>query len=326
MGYLRGEFKMRGLPKNFIASFKEGGMLNPLLERVKDDSTLCLEIREKYINIYYRGGNIMRIRENNGYVAWFDKKYCSGNISKIIKDLPERLRVESDVRAWVMAFLFLKQIMDFWFNKHQKDEREFQQIILRENNGFSVGNSTDYFIIDIEYDNHKGARFDLVAVEWESEGAIRKLKKGYKPKLSFIEVKYGDNALNGNAGILKHIEDFKNYLKSDTDLKMIRDEMITIFAQKRELGLIPALKGNKNVLKEFSDEIDFIFLLANHDPASRRLYDILNGIQKEYKDEALGFGLKFCASNFMGYGLYKQNVYSLTDFIERFKNQILCSS
>ncbi|MFH1317837.1 MAG: hypothetical protein ABIH71_02330 [Candidatus Omnitrophota bacterium] len=323
---------MRGLSKGFIMDFKGRSLLSPVLERVKNDSTLCLEIRENHINIYYRGGNIMRIKENNDYVVFFDKKYCKlkkadkVNIPKIIKNLPAKLKVKSDVSAWVMAFPFLKQVMDFWFNENREDEREFQQLILRENNGSRVGNSTDYFMIDIEYNNHKGACFDLVAVEWESESVIRKLKKGYKPKLSFIEVKYGDNALSGPAGMLKHIKDFKDYLKSDPGLKMIREEMIKIFAQKRELGLIPALINNKNILREFSDEIDYIFLLANHDPASRKLYNILMDIQKASRDQSLGFGLKFCASNFMGYGLYKQNVYLFADFIERFKKQIICNS
>jgi len=323
---------MRGLSENFIGAFEEDGLLNPLLERVKNDSTLCLEIRENYINIYYRGGNIMRIKENKGYVADFDEKYCkskkTGKISipKIIKNLPNRLTDRSDVISWVGAVPCLKEAMDFWFNNSPKDEREFQQLIARENNGAGIGNSTDYFIIDVEYDNHKGARFDLVAVEWESKSIIRKLNKGYKPKLCFIEVKYGDNVLGGTAGMLKHIRDFKSYLESSDNLEMIREEMTTIFKQKRNLGLMPALGNNKNELIEFSQEVDFMFLLVNHDPASSKLYDILNGIQKEYRGKILGFGLKFCASNFMGYGIYKQNVYSLSDFVERFKKQILCNS
>jgi len=46
----------RGLSDKFMAALT-GGVLTPLLDRVKADSTLCLEIREDYLNIYYRGGN-----------------------------------------------------------------------------------------------------------------------------------------------------------------------------------------------------------------------------------------------------------------------------
>ena len=50
--------------------------INRFLEVVKKDATLCLEIRENYINIYYRGGNLVRIKEKNGiFTAFFDWKY-----------------------------------------------------------------------------------------------------------------------------------------------------------------------------------------------------------------------------------------------------------
>ena len=316
---------MRELSKNFMAALKKG-LLYPILKLVKGDLTLCLEIREDYVNIYYRGGNILRIkREANCYNAFFDTKYLDKKTTRVPKRLPRILGKPKDVSAWINAIPFLKHEMDLWFGRHPKDEREFQQLILRENNGSNVGNSTDYFIIDIEYDNHKGACFDLVAVEWESKSIIRKLNKGYKPKLCFIEVKYGDNALSGTAGMLKHIKDFKSYLDSSDNLKIIREEMTTIFKQKRDLGLIPALKNNKNEIIEFSREVDFIFLLANHDPDSSKLYSILKGMQKEYRGKTLRFGLKFCGSNFMGYSLYKENVYSFNDFMERFKKQISCN-
>ena len=45
-------------------------------EAVKKDHTLCLEIRENYINIYYRGGCLLKLEENDGkYRASFDRRY-----------------------------------------------------------------------------------------------------------------------------------------------------------------------------------------------------------------------------------------------------------
>ena len=46
----------RRLSDHFIADLKVE-ILKALLDRVKADPTLCLEIRDEYINIYYRGGN-----------------------------------------------------------------------------------------------------------------------------------------------------------------------------------------------------------------------------------------------------------------------------
>ena len=312
---------MRCLSGPFMAALEAGGLLNPMLERVKKDHTLCLEIREDYINIYYRGGNIIRVERKDNYFPWFDKNFSVDGKAGAFNELPKKLCAKADVNAWISAIPTLKETMDFWFSTNLKEEREFQQLFLRENNGHAIGDATDYFIIDIEYDNHCGARFDLIAVEWESKGSIRKLQKQYCPKLTFIEMKYGDNALTGKSGILNHVEDFKEYLH-ERGLDSIRNEMVVLFKQKRTLGLIPALVGNKNHVKEFSDETDFVFLLANHDPASGKLKSVLDELSNRDLVDSLGINLKFCTSNFMGYGLYKQNVYSLAEFKDQFHRQI----
>lgn len=321
----KSENRRRLLP-GFKSSLKEGGILHSLLERVKKDPTLCLEIRNNYINIYYRGGNLIEVKEKEGFVAHFDTNYCSGAKNEVIETLRKnsKLLVKDNVDTWINAIPSLKQAMDFWFGKHPKEEREFQQIVLRENNGLVIGSGTDYFIIDVEYDNHSDARFDLVAVEWESKSSARKLQKGYRPKLCFIEMKYGDGALSGKAGVIDHIDKFSSYVKN-AGLKNIKDEMLEAFRQKRKLGLIPALENNKNQVKIFSDDVDFIFLFANHDSDSRKLKDILTQIREKYQAINLGFNLKFCFSNFMGYGLYKQNVYSLSEFMNKFEEQISCN-
>lgn len=317
--------KKRCLSKPFMTDLKEGGLLNPLLERVKKDYTLCLEIREDYINIYYRGGNIIKVVRKDNYIPWFDTNYCIEKKARAINELPKKLCIKNDVSAWVSAIPAIKQIMDSWFSVKPKEEREFQQLFLRENNGLTIGNTTDYFVIDIEYDNRCGARFDLVAVEWESEGSVRKLQKDYSPKLTFIEMKYGDSALTGKSGMLNHVKGFKKYLNNH-GLGTIRDEMAVLFKQKRALGLIPALAGNKNEIKKFSDETDFVFLLANHDPASSKLKSALDELSKMELVNDLGINLKFCTSNFMGYGLYKQNIYPLAEFVNEFHQQIKCTS
>ncbi len=56
--------KKRGLYKEFMADL-ESGFLKELLELVKNDYTLDLQIRENYINIYYRSGNILRVKADN---------------------------------------------------------------------------------------------------------------------------------------------------------------------------------------------------------------------------------------------------------------------
>ena len=55
---------MRGLSKKFMNDLsKPEGTLYPILERVRKDHNLMFAIRDGYINIYYRGGNIIRITQ-----------------------------------------------------------------------------------------------------------------------------------------------------------------------------------------------------------------------------------------------------------------------
>jgi hypothetical protein len=290
------------------------GRLKELLSYVKKDNTLDLEIREKAINIYYRGGNALKVKElsANKYNYHFEREYLKVAATHLEEDINE-FKSKSD---WNSFFPLVKQAMDFYFTKHMKEEREYQQLVVRENNYSSVANSTDYFIIDIEYDNHKQARFDIVAIEWDSDTSIRKLKKAHKPKLVVIEMKYGDGAFNGKAGISKHITDFTNFIAQPQTVAEFKEEMLHVFRQKRQLGLITCLSGdgNSNIVTQFADEIELIFLIANHDPASSILRTVLNSLNNN--------NLKFMTSNFTGFGLFKENVFDYHEFLQRFKSQI----
>ena len=291
------------------------GCLKELLDYVKSDNSLDLEIREGYINIYYRGGNILMVKEKSGnkncnYSFFFDKNYFRKE-TKLSFDHQKCL----DDKDWFMFFPLAKRAMDFFFTWKKKEEREVQQLTVRDNNYSTVAAGTDYFVVDIEY-SREGARFDVVAVEWISEGIKRRLLGAYKPKLVVFELKYGDGALSGSAGIEKHLADFSTFLSDEEAVKEFKQEMLDAFSQKRRLGLIPPLSEgkNKNAVVEFADEIEFVFLLANHDPASSKLRTAIGDCDS--------FFAKFIVSNFSGYGLYKHNLFSCEEFVKRFSNQI----
>ncbi|MFB0555020.1 MAG: hypothetical protein ACETWQ_17065 [Phycisphaerae bacterium] len=302
---------MRGLSKTFISTLKSG-FLQPVLNLVILDSTLCLEIRQKCAEIYYRGGVILKIDERgDSFNVSFDKKYLVEDSTRVPKELPSRLAGSDDVKKWTDVVLFLKHEMDLWFMKHPKNEREFQQLMIRENNFGKSAKSTDYFICDIEYQSPNG-RFDLIAVHWPSSPTGRKNNKNLG--LAFMEMKYLDSALTGNAGLQKHVEDINRFLGERKNLIRIKKEMKKIFNQKLELELI----NNEKLIKSFNDnKPEYILALVNHDPDSRVLRQELNNLPPCPYAE-----LKFAVSNFMGYGLYDQNIYTLDSFLRRFEDQI----
>lgn len=315
---------IRGLSEKFLVHLSEG-KLSGILDRVKKDQTLDMEIRYNYVNIYYRGGNLLRITEHKKaeYEFFFDEKYLTEEYRKRLPELSKRIVYDSEsalslIAEWIENIDLMKNAMDIWFGLHPKEERDFQQKVIYDNNDSSVAGGTDYFVLDIEYDNHEGARFDLIAMEWESKPNIRKLSNNYHPKLTIIEMKYGDSSVTGKSGIVDHLQKHKSFFTDQKEIDNFKVEMVEILSQKRMLGLIPALRDNQHSVNNFDKDIDFILLIANHDPEKSNLFKELQRIVSGDEVNSLPFDIKLSTSVYMGYGLYKEGIYKLSDFLHRY--------
>ena len=302
------EQEMRNLDDVFLKALRKGGYLHPLLDAVKSDPTLCLELRGKSANIYYRGGNLMRIEQlsSDDFILSFDENYFAAS-NRI--DLPD----STDVNSWIEVAPKLKRAMDQHLGKHRNDEREFQQLLLRENNYGCIARSTDYYICDIEYQN-ESSRFDLIAVHWPSKSSKR--KKAEDRRLVFIEMKYGDGALDGSAGIKSHIEKVNKFLSDPGKLGNFKKDMVAVFNQKRDLELLDCGKN----LESFSDEQPLLLLVfANHDPEKSGLRSVLANLSDSPHAE-----LRVATASFMGYGLYDQGIHTIDEARRRFSDYIYC--
>lgn len=288
--------KKRQIDEKMLDAFLHG-KLHPLLEAVKKDDTLDLELRGDSVNIYYGGGSLFKITEKQGkYTVFFNKKYCVTG-SSVLEEYP-------DVKVAVDNMPFYKQAMDWWFHEHPKYEREFQQVIARENNNLgNISRGTDYYIVDIEYANKvnaadKSARFDMVALKWLSDGATR--KDVQKVSLALIEVKFGTGALQGKAGVSDHLKDFHHFLSDQSFLKEFCEDMSVVFAQKCQLGLVDGLQEKQFKVNISCENPEVIFVFANHDPDSKILDNIF--LCNELKN--CSFPVLIANASSMGYCLY----------------------
>ena len=276
------------------------GCLHGLLNFVLQDTTLEFEMRgTRSASIYYRGGRLLCIEwDGTQYVLRFDTNYCSHG---------QNLSEQPSIAEAIEKAPYYKQAMDRWFAQHPKYEREFQQLVERDNNRHGeISHTTDYYIVDTEF-VYEDARFDMVAVHWPSIGAVR--KNLHAPKLAFIEMKYGDGALSGTAGLMDHLKDFEHFLQT-ANLPAICADYAEVFRQKCELGLIPDMKNLPHDITIQSEDISLIFLLANHDPEKNGLHTIVTGLQVANHP----FPVKFAAASMMGYGLYDETMYSIQEF------------
>ena len=312
---------MRALSPAFMKDLLDPeGLLHPILERVQQDHTLMLSIRDGYINIYYRSGNLLRVKEQpkGYYSSFFDKEYNKSGVP--VPALPDAIGTQHAASVWVESFQCLKGIMDFYFSKHGRSEQEFQQMLARENNFSTIANQSEYFISDIEFaDSVLGARFDILAIRWLA--SQRKRPSNCRPAL--IEMKYGDGALSGNAGVLKHLQDIDAYVSNADKYKTLLETMETQFNQLDKLGLITFNRvGNWAGIKlDASEKPEVIFVLANHNPRSSKLRTILNDPTIEAYDHSSNFDLKFHVSSFAGYALQADCMVTLSEFRELLKGK-----
>jgi hypothetical protein len=304
---------MRGLSEKFMNDLsKPEGKLYPVLERVRKDHNLILAIRDGYINIYYRGGNIIRITQREDlYQTFFDIEYAKSG--QCVANPEGDIRNLVDAQNFVDDMFNRKIIMDEYFASTSKTtEREFQQLVARENNNSSISNESEYFVTDIEVAIPHLARFDITAIRW----LANQRKNGNKCRAALIEMKYGDNCIGGDCGLLEHLKDIDAFISNKKQYINLLQTMEYQFNQLDELKLLNFNKGVSKAKVKLDPEKkpEVIFVLANHNPRSPKLNSILDNNEFDKYNRCGEFNLRFYLACFAGYGLHSNCMLTLTEF------------
>ncbi|GHT78298.1 hypothetical protein AGMMS50262_20770 [Bacteroidia bacterium] len=260
--------------EKFFKSLNEGN-LKKMLDAISYDDTLDVQIRENYLNIYYNGGNIVKVNSENSldfdmfyfYLGTEPKKKVKSDEKELaeLKTKRDDLIAKFKNNDYAGYFDEAKRVMDKWYDNHPKPERMEQHIL-------SLGNrygESDYTIIDLEYqvstlsefcciytpkdkEKPKKPKFDIIAVN----------KDG---KLCVIELKKGIGALEGTSGLKEHWDCYRESIGRKP--APFVTEMVKILAQKQEFGLI-----DKN-LKITESIPEFMFAYSYDDKNSRKDQD-----------------------------------------------------
>jgi len=250
---------MRKIKSNLIERMTKGDLL-PLLNYIKKDNELRLEVRQKgEAFVYYRKGKALEIGSLN-----VDDKY--GDVP------PTTLAVNNPSQY----FKLIKESINNWLSsKKERAEFDTQQSIAQCNQ-----NKDDkYIILDMEYafeqnrieknNREKRAVFDLLGVERKTN------------KIIFFEVKNGMGATKGKSGIEEHICDFKTYLNGKNS-KYYRNNLIedirNIIKDKMQLGLLHKFQISEN-FGQLDPELIFVF----HPDNSSQIADFTKELQNRHQ-------------------------------------------
>lgn len=262
--------KCRGIDQRFINDLKWDD-LSFFLEQIKTDPKICLCIRNNYINIYYRGGNLLKISQKpQKYIYEFNPKYLIGDDVNTTKNLPDLN--PKDKGSVFEYFKACKKEMDNWFLKHPKAEREIQQKILDNNPE----------IIDIEYVfQHKDVkRFnDKNSVKESKSEDIELIRPDmimvHNGVLYIVENKFGDHAMGGTAGIKQHYGDMCEIAASDILKNELIESMVNITNAKNQLGLSDYVLSKDDI-----KSVELLFVFVEHNKKSTVLNREINAIEK----------------------------------------------
>ena len=249
----------RGLhSEKWATAFDKEGKLGGLIEMVKNDDELVLQIREDYFNVYYKGGNMLKVSSENSFQ--FDYNYYKCEIDL---DTQEQRNKRIDKRRSVLESLKktrdyktfideMKKLMDkYWIWLYNEKHRSLHEKDTQHALCISNTESTDYTIIDLEfqvstrkdctyhyepsslprhpgiYVCEKSPRFDIIAV------------RNSDRRLCVIELKNGLDALVGKSGIGDHADSFEGSIGKNPLAELtFTKEMEKVVSDKKRLKLL----------------------------------------------------------------------------------------
>ena len=110
----------------------------------------------------------------------------------------------------------------------------------------------------------------------------------------------------GASGISKHIDDYVELRKKPEVIAEIAADMKMVFQKKHKLELITSYKGKDLDITIDNNNVEFLFIFANHDPDKSLIREELEQSIKNHqeKDSQYLDEIKVVKASEMGYGLF----------------------
>lgn len=133
-------------------------------------------------------------------------------------------------------------------------EKKAQQHLIHLNN---ANEDSDWYCFDIEYRQSTNKQKDIPFFDGRFD--ILAISKQLPHRVAVIELKYGEGAIGGKSGIVKHIMDFRNFQNSKSCIHNFEVEVPTMLKNLSEIGYnVPSHLATGKI--QFSNKIEFIVI------------------------------------------------------------------
>lgn len=247
----------------------------PLIELVAKDKDLDLQVRDNYFNIYYDGGNVLRVTptvEGLYFDPWYfydgthngreipktyieeqakgkprdkqPKNYPTAEeadiIYKEIKNKADKLLKYLNDNDFDSYFNKAKEVVGKWVEYYNHNERKDQHYIACSNREFTDKNNL--VVIDIEFAVSTLKPYNKVTKK-DGKSKVPKMDViavDRKGQIYSIELKENDKADDKNSphNVKQHLEDFKHSIGYNSPQNDFAEEMAEVVRIKKQLGIL----------------------------------------------------------------------------------------
>ncbi|MFC1744441.1 hypothetical protein ACFL35_10645 [Candidatus Riflebacteria bacterium] len=294
---------LRILSENFTKNLVKG-IFSPILKRVKLDNDLDLQIREGYINIYFKGNSLLKLKENGAIDI--HKKF-----KKNIPDFPTYLKNATECNNFVKNLL-PKIKENIITTKASKDtlEIEYEQLLIRANN-YTEKVNAEYYIVDRQF-AEKGQKrknqMDLTGI-FSNRNKRRASTLTVTPFIGEVKYSLNKDISDIDAQIKKYYEQIVN------NSALFFEQLEYLLHQKSKLGLFNVSDG---LLKKFKtakvddriENLKIVIILIDYNPNSKLFNQKVkrNIFQLPFKKNILVFNA--------GFAMWEQNLKNISKFVE----------
>lgn len=257
----------RGISSNLIEAFKHSPIFRLYLEHSNE---LLICIRNNYLNVYYHLNNIAEIRLNG------EKNISCAILPKFLRQKGKKNIIlnEEQIQSQIIErYEDIKRIIQC--KENSTYEKIVQQKLFLQNN---ANPSSKWFCVDVEWARAFKDIYEKKEADMSSRMDIIAISKEVPHRVAIIELKYGKQAVDGNAGIIKHIEDFIK-IKEGKNLQNgnridyydgMCSDICNIIEAYKYLGIeVPELLMNINN-NEFATSPEFYIMTVNNNSESNR--------------------------------------------------------